>query len=254
MKVKAIMAGLALALFAVLVNSPAADAQGNQDASSKSLVSQQFDLLGSFGELPLLASNNAKPAMTKEKVVAAAAPVAATEEPAKPAPAADPMVTVKPGDSLTMIATDYGTTYVRLFDANTAIADPNVIKPGDVIRIPKAEEEFASRPLPSAAPVASVAPAAQAVSRPVVSTAPAVADGSVWDSLARCESGGNWAINTGNGFYGGLQFTLGSWQGVGGTGYPNQASREEQIARAEQLLARQGWGAWPACAAKLGLR
>jgi len=77
--------------------------------------------------------------------------------------------------------------------------------------------------------------------------------GSIWDSLAQCESGGNWAIATGNGFYGGLQFTLQSWQAVGGSGMPNQASREEQIARGQALQAIQGWGAWPGCAAKLGL-
>ena len=81
-----------------------------------------------------------------------------------------------------------------------------------------------------------------------------VSGDTVWDRLAQCESGGNWAANTGNGFYGGLQFTLGTWQAVGGSGYPNQASREEQIARAEVLLARSGWGSWPACSARLGLR
>ena len=76
----------------------------------------------------------------------------------------------------------------------------------------------------------------------------------VWDRLAQCESGGNWRINTGNGYYGGLQFSLGSWRAVGGSGYPHQASRTEQIARGEKLKAKQGWGAWPACTRKLGLR
>jgi hypothetical protein len=75
-----------------------------------------------------------------------------------------------------------------------------------------------------------------------------------WDDLAECESGGDWHINTGNGFYGGLQFTLTSWRGVGGTGYPHQHSREEQIVRAERLQDIQGWGAWPACSRKIGLR
>jgi hypothetical protein len=75
----------------------------------------------------------------------------------------------------------------------------------------------------------------------------------VWDRLAQCESGGNWSINTGNGYYGGLQFTLSTWRSLGGSGYPNQASRSEQIARAQALQARSGWGQWPACAAKLGL-
>ena len=81
------------------------------------------------------------------------------------------------------------------------------------------------------------------------------ADGNtVWDALAQCESGGNWAINTGNGYYGGLQFNLGTWRANGGTGYPHQASREEQIRVATRVRdASGGYGAWPACAAKLGL-
>lgn len=78
--------------------------------------------------------------------------------------------------------------------------------------------------------------------------------GTVWDRLAQCESGGNWAINTGNGYFGGLQFTLSSWRAAGGSGMPHQASREEQIRVAENLLDMQGWGAWPACSRKLGLR
>ena len=83
--------------------------------------------------------------------------------------------------------------------------------------------------------------------------APSVAGGGVWDQLAQCEAGGNWAINTGNGYYGGLQFNLGTWRANGGTGLPSDASREEQIAVGERVQASQGWGAWPACARKLGL-
>ncbi|MEP9362121.1 transglycosylase family protein [Nocardioides sp. CN2-186] len=76
----------------------------------------------------------------------------------------------------------------------------------------------------------------------------------VWDQLAQCESGGNWAINTGNGYYGGLQFNLGTWQANGGTGLPSNASRETQIAIATKVRnASGGYGAWPACAASLGL-
>ena len=79
------------------------------------------------------------------------------------------------------------------------------------------------------------------------------APGSTWDSLAQCESGGNWGINTGNGFSGGLQFTPSTWAAFGGQGAPQDASREQQIAVAENVLQGQGWGAWPACSAKLGL-
>jgi resuscitation-promoting factor RpfA len=77
---------------------------------------------------------------------------------------------------------------------------------------------------------------------------------SVWDKLAMCESTGNWAINTGNGFSGGLQFTPQTWRAFGGKGQAHQASRTEQIAVAERVLKGQGWGAWPACSSKLGLR
>lgn len=78
-------------------------------------------------------------------------------------------------------------------------------------------------------------------------------DGATWDALAQCESGGNWSINTGNGFYGGLQFTQQSWNGIGMSGSPATATRAQQIEAGERLLAIQGWGAWPACSAKLGL-
>jgi hypothetical protein len=78
--------------------------------------------------------------------------------------------------------------------------------------------------------------------------------GDVWDRLAQCESGGNWSINTGNGYYGGLQFGMPAWRATGGSGRPDQASRAEQIRRAEILLDMQGWGAWPACSRQLGLR
>ena len=89
------------------------------------------------------------------------------------------------------------------------------------------------------------------------STAPDVAAGSVWDSIAQCEATGNWSINTGNGFSGGLQFTPSTWASFGGTEYAPeawQASREQQIAVAQKVQAAQGWGAWPACTAELGLR
>lgn len=79
------------------------------------------------------------------------------------------------------------------------------------------------------------------------------ADLATWEKLAQCESGGNWSINTGNGFYGGLQFTQQSWNGVGMSGSPHTASKEAQIEAGERLLALQGWGAWPACTAKYGL-
>jgi hypothetical protein len=79
----------------------------------------------------------------------------------------------------------------------------------------------------------------------------AAADSRVnWDAIAECESGGNWAINTGNGYFGGLQFSPATWRANGGTGMPHQASREEQIRVAENTLRTQGIGAWPTCGKK----
>jgi hypothetical protein len=76
-----------------------------------------------------------------------------------------------------------------------------------------------------------------------------------WDRIASCESGGNWALNTGNGYYGGIQFSLGSWQSVGGTGRPDQASRETQIAMGQRLYrSGGGWSHWPGCSRALGYR
>lgn len=84
----------------------------------------------------------------------------------------------------------------------------------------------------------------------------AAAPDSDWDRLAQCESSGNWAIDTGNGYQGGLQFAPSTWVAYGGTAYApsaNLATREQQIIVAERVLASQGWGAWPACSAALGL-
>ncbi|MGW0575439.1 transglycosylase family protein [Streptomyces sp. NPDC002920] len=76
------------------------------------------------------------------------------------------------------------------------------------------------------------------------------ATASEWDTVAQCESGGNWSINTGNGYYGGLQFSASTWAAYGGTAYAaqaNQASKSQQIEIAEKVLAGQGKGAWPVC-------
>ena len=82
----------------------------------------------------------------------------------------------------------------------------------------------------------------------VVKVGTKTVDTGVWDRIAACESGGNWAANTGNGYYGGLQFNLGTWQSYGGSGRPDQNSREQQIAVAERVRdAEGGYGAWPVC-------
>ncbi|WP_405598624.1 transglycosylase family protein [Streptomyces sp. NBC_01410] len=85
-------------------------------------------------------------------------------------------------------------------------------------------------------------------------TSASAATASEWDAVAQCESGGNWSINTGNGFYGGLQFTSSTWAAYGGTAYASRAdlaSKDQQIAVAEKVLAGQGKGAWPSCGVNL---
>lgn len=180
-------------------------------------------------------------------------------------------VKINPGDNLSSIADAHNTTYVRLYDANPKITDPDLIYAGDSLRIPDPSEKLPVRQLPSDAPAeaasVSAAPAvsAQAPAAPAAPasaatsytpSAPAAAGGSVWDRIAACESGGNWAIDTGNGFYGGLQFTSSTWLAYGGGAYApaaNLASRAAQIAIAEKVQAGQGWGAWPVCSIKAGV-
>ncbi len=107
---------------------------------------------------------------------------------------------------------------------------------------------------------AGIGTAAIAVTAPLVFAASAQA-GPVrqdpWDRVAQCESGGNWSANTGNGYYGGLQFSRGTWHSFGGgafAGSANQATRSEQIAIAGKVLRAQGWRAWPTCSVRAGLR
>ncbi len=140
---------------------------------------------------------------------------------------------------------------LTLGDQSTAIAPEvvttslNVAAPAVVPVTPRIKTVATPTPRPRPRPRAATAPKAP----------PPSGDG-VWDQLAQCESGGNWAINTGNGYYGGLQFSLGTWAAYGGGSYaprPDLASREEQIAVAERLRAARGYAPWPACASKLGL-
>lgn len=116
-------------------------------------------------------------------------------------------------------------------------------------RVPKTAGKLRRR----AATVAAVAGAAAVT--PLLAAGPAHADSVNWDAIAQCESGGNWTINTGNGYHGGLQFSRSTWLGYGGGQYAptaDQASRAQQIAVAERTLDGQGIGAWPVCGKKAG--
>jgi LysM repeat protein len=173
--------------------------------------------------------------------------------------------TVQQGDSLSAIATH---TYGKAADWPAVwwvnrhqVANPNLITAGQRLRLPAsgqvpawmARAAQAAIPAPPPAPAAvSVPQASPPAAAPVSTAAPASSGGANWSAIAACESGGNWSASTGNGFYGGLQFTEQTWLGYGGGQYAssaNQATKAQQIAVAERVLAGQGIGAWPTCGA-----
>ena len=161
------------------------------------------------------------------------------------------------GDTLAAIAQKHGLKgadgWRAIYDANPEVADPDLIVPGQRLRIPDAGERVKPRSLPEVV-ILDAPRRPHRASRAAADPAPAAAPVTrVWTQLAACESGGNWAANTGNGYYGGLQFSLSTWRGLGGNGYPHQASAATQIAMGQRLQASQGWGAWPGCAGELGL-
>ena len=102
--------------------------------------------------------------------------------------------------------------------------------------------------------LSALAAAALAAGGVLTTAAPAdAAPTRTWDRIAQCESSGDWHIDTGNGYYGGLQFSMATWRAHGGSGDPARASKSAQIRVAERVLRSQGWGAWPACSSRLGL-
>ena len=152
----------------------------------------------------------------------------------------EPQVALDRGGTLTSRA---GASTLQLAVAPLA---PEVLAPANALGEP-----------PVADMEATLATIATPRPRPAPAAPPSGAvDASVWDRLAQCESSGNWSINTGNGYYGGLQFSYSTWHGYGGgefAEYPHQATREQQIIVAERLHAVRGFQPWPACRAKLGL-
>ena len=175
---------------------------------------------------------------------------------AVPAGAIGGSYTVKSGDTLSSIARSSGLDgWHGLYMANRdSIKNPNLIFPGQKLTMDSGGGGQAGQASTGGATQQSATSSPHKSSQPAPKASSVPAGGTVWDRLAQCESGGNWSINTGNGFYGGLQFTQSSWRAAGGSGSPQNASREEQIRVAERLQQMQGWGAWPTCSAKLGLR
>ena len=174
--------------------------------------------------------------------------------------------TVQPGDSLSAIAAhaySNAADWPAVWWANRhQVSNPNVIAAGQRLRLPAsgqvptwmaraAQAAIPARPL-APAPAVSVSQEDPPAAAPVSTAAPASSGGANWSAIAACESGGNWSANTGNGFYGGLQFSEQTWLGYGGGQYAssaNLATAAQQIAVAERVLAGQGIGAWPVCGA-----
>jgi nucleoid-associated protein YgaU len=175
--------------------------------------------------------------------------------------------TIRPGDTLSAIAARaYGSAagWPAIWGANRRqVPDPDMITAGQRLALPSSHQvppwlaraalaaAAAARPAPAAP--AGAAPADPAAAAQASSPAPASSGGVNWSAIAACESGGNWAASTGNGFYGGLQFTEQTWLANGGGRYAssaNLATPAQQVAVAQNVLASQGIGAWPACGAR----
>ena len=168
--------------------------------------------------------------------------------------------------SATPMATAIEEHLVTVGEAPAVTADRGTLsaRDGALFEIAEASDgaealDAGAMPTPASAPMeATLISTATPPPAPLpAAPAPVTYNGSsVWDDLAQCESGGNWAINTGNGYYGGLQFSYDTWHGYGGgefADYPHQATRDEQIVVAERLRAARGYAPWPACRTKLGL-
>jgi len=174
--------------------------------------------------------------------------------------------TVQPGDSLSAIAAKaYGSEadWPAVWWANRhQVANPDMIAAGLRLQLPasgqvpswmaRAASAAISAPAASASTLQADPPAPAQAAAPAAAAPAASSDGADWAAIAACESGGNWSTDTGNGFYGGLQFTQQTWDAYGGGQYAssaNLATEAQQIAVAQQVLAGQGIGAWPVCGA-----
>ncbi len=169
---------------------------------------------------------------------------------------------VRPGDTLSDIARhEYGraSDWPAVWWANRhEVPNPGLITAGQRLRLPSQHQvkpwltRAAQAATPAPSPAAAATTSAPTTGSAAVSPSALPAGSANWSAIASCESGGNWSANTGNGFYGGLQFTQGTWDAYGGGQYAssaNLASAGQQIAVAQRVLAGQGIGAWPVCGA-----
>lgn len=152
--------------------------------------------------------------------------------------------TVQSGDTLSGIASQFGTSWQALQSAN-GLANPNLIYPGQTLTVSGSSSAPSSSPSVTSNPIVNTEQSNPAPQSPASSVN--------WDAVAACESSGNWAADTGNGFYGGLQFTESTWLAYGGGQYaqnPASASKAAQETVANAVLAGQGIGAWPVCGSR----
>lgn len=157
-------------------------------------------------------------------------------------------VEVASGDSLSLIAErEQLESWRPLWNANTELENPDLIYPGQKLKVPTSP--IPDRPLPEGVVVQPVAQIQPVQPRTTVRKSPAAnyapGAGGILARIRQKESGGNYAINTGNGYYGAYQFDLQTWRGVGGTGLPSEASPAEQDMRAQMLYDRRGCSPWP---------
>ncbi|NLG55322.1 MAG: DUF348 domain-containing protein [Rhodococcus sp.] len=142
--------------------------------------------------------------------------------------------------------------------SRTVVEDPGVPGVQDVtFEVHKVNGQEVGRVETGATVVTDATPKTVRVGAKPGTEVPPVQNGAIWDALAQCEAGGNWNINTGNGYYGGVQFDQNTWQRQGGLKYAPRAdlaTREEQIAIATRTQQTQGWGAWPSCSSRIGVR
>ncbi|MEO7429154.1 MAG: transglycosylase family protein [Acidimicrobiales bacterium] len=189
-----------------------------------------FALAVTLAALPILVLDNF-PATADTPAPVEASAALTTE--AAPSTTEAPTTTAAPTTTLASTITEAPTTSTTVAPSTTTTKAP--------VRTTVA----VAKPTPTTAPPTTQAPAPSGVNGDPN-------DPATWDRMARCEAGGNWAANTGNGYYGGLQFSLGTWQHYGGSGYPHQASKATQIEIGKRLQAAEGWAAWPSCSRELG--
>jgi uncharacterized protein YabE (DUF348 family) len=146
------------------------------------------------------------------------------------------------------------TTVDGVEESRELVSEGITTPPVNKILVQGTKERPKPEPKPAAQPRSSGGTSSGGSSAPAPAADLGSAPEGVWSALAQCESGGNPATNTGNGYYGLYQFSLSTWRAMGGSGLPSEASAAEQTQRAQALQARSGWGQWPACSAKLGLR